>query len=425
MERRVDATDADFWTRFFGSDSWSGEPVSPQQAMQISTWFSCARKIAQTVATLPIGIYRRLPNGDKEAMSDHPLYGLLHDSPNADQTAVEFWEGRLLGVATGGNGFAEKAYLGNRLVALNRMPPDTHVERRRSDNALVYRFDDRGKEEELPQEKVFHIRGFGDGDCGMSPVEYARQSLGLAIATERAAGNVFSKGLRMAGFFTVPNNGTLDADQRLKIKDALERKYRGREAPMYGVLEAGLDFKSINMTSRDAELILNRKWNVEDICRWFDIPPILIGHAQEGQTMWGSGVEQILLGWLMTGLRPYLVRTEQAIKKRIISAEDRAKGIFAEFAVEGMLRADSVGRAELNTKMMHGAALKPNEWRKRENLPPEDGGDELYINSTLVPLSSLRADAGSVAQFTAAVSRLEALLGGDIGKGRPFPEDKE
>lgn len=403
-ERRIDATDADFWSRFFGTDSWSGESVSAQQAMQLSTWFSCARKIAQTVATLPIGTYRRLPNGDKEAVSDHPLYELLHNSPNADQTAVEFWEGRLLGVATGGNGFAEKAFLGDRLVALNRMPPDTHVERKR-DGPLVYRFYDRGKQEELPEEKVFHIRGFGDGDVGLSPLTFARQSLGLAIATEKAAGQTFAKGMRMKGFFTVPNDGTLSADQREQIKDALQSRYNGPNAPMVGVLEAGLDFKSVNMTSRDAELILNRKWNVEDICRWFDIPPILIGHAQEGQTMWGSGVEQILLGWLMTGLRPYLVRTEQAIKKRLISAEDRRNGIFAEFAVEGLLRADSAGRAEMNSKMVQNAALTPNEWRKRENLPPREGGNQLFINSTLVALNQLAA--------------------GDIGRGRPFPEDSE
>jgi len=397
LTRTIFATDADFWTRFYGAESWSGEPVSPQQAMQISTWFSCARKIAQTVATLPVSIYRRLPNGDKEALSDHHIYGLLHDSPNADQTAVEFWEGRLLGVATGGNGFAEKAFVGDRLVSLNRMPADTFVERQ-TDGALRYKFYDRGKEETLPEEKVFHIRGFGDGDVGLSPVEFARQSLGLAIATEKAAGQLFAKGMRMKGFFTVPNDGTLSQDQREQIRDALKGNYNGSAAPMVGVLEAGVDFKTVTMSSRDAELILNRKWNVEDICRWFDIPPILIGHAQEGQTMWGSGVEQILLGWLMTGLRPYLVRTEQAIKKRLISAEDRAKGIFAEFAVEGMLRADSAGRAEYLSKKVQNGALTPNQWRRLDNDPPMPGGDQLLVNSTLVPLTSLegaRADPGT------------------------------
>jgi HK97 family phage portal protein len=142
---------------------------------------------------------------------------------------------------------------------------------------------------------------------------------------------------------------------------------------------------------------MSRKHSVEEICRYLDMPPILIGHASEGQTMWGSGVEAINLAWLTLGLRPYLTRIEQAVKKRILTPADRARGIFVEFNVDGLLRADSKSRAELMSKMIQNAALEPNEWRRKENLPRRDGGDQLFINSTLVPI----AQAGQHAQRAA------------------------
>lgn len=385
----VTAADDGFWAAFHSSgENFSGEHVTSHGAMQLSAFWACVRLISETIATLPIGVYQRAPNGDKQAVSSHPLYALLHDSPNADQTAVEFWEGRAIGLCTGGNGFAEKTLAADgRVISLERMPADTSV-CRLDDGTLEYRFTERGKQERLPEAKVFHIRGFGDGDVGMSPVSYARQTLGLAKATDRQAGQTFSKGLRSKGFFVMPGGQKpLTPDQRIDAKRTLVDANSGQNAPWAGILEGGVDFKSVNITPRDAELILSRRFNVEDICRWLGVPPILIGHASQGQTMWGSGVEQIMLGWLTLGLRSYLTRIEQAAKKRLLSPADRSRGIFIEFAVEGLLRADSTARAELMSKMVQNAALMPNEWRRKENLAPVEGGDQLFINSTLVPLS--------------------------------------
>jgi len=402
-ERPVGVQPADdgFWQAFYGQENFAGEHIDAHGAMQLSAWWSGVRLISETVATLPIGIYERAANGDKRAVSSHPLYGILHDSPNADQTAVEFWEGRMLGLCGSGNGYAEKVEgAGGRLISLERMPADTIVSRTEA-GALRYKFIDRGKEETLPEEKVFHIRGFGDGDVGMSPVSYARNTLGLAKATDRHAGQTFAKGGRAKGFFVMPPTAKpLTPDQKTDAKKNLVDANAGPNAPWAGILEGGVNFQNVTMSSRDAELILSRRFNVEDICRWLRIPPILIGHSAEGQTMWGTGVEQIILSWLMTGLRTYLVRVEQAMKKRLLSPADRARGLFVEFAVEGMLRADSAARAELMSKMVQNAALMPNEWRRKENLPAVEGGDQLFINSTLVPITQAgqpRATAAAAA----------------------------
>lgn len=383
----VKPVDDGFWAALYGAETFSGEKVDAHGAMQLSAFWAATRLISETIATLPIGVFERDGNGDKQPVSSHPLYGLLHDSPNADQTAVEFWEGRLLGLCTSGNGFAEKTMAGDsRLISLERMPADTAVTRTQA-GGLEYRFYDRGKTEILPESKVFHIKGFGDGDVGMSPVSYARQTLGLAKATDRQAGQVFAKGMRSKGFFVTPPAVKLTPAQRTDARKNLVDANAGPNAPWAGILEGGVTFQGVNLSPRDAEMIMNRKFNVEDICRWLRVPPIMIGHSGEGQTMWGSGVEQIVLAWLTLGLRPYLVRIEQAVKKRLLTPADRARGLFVEFAVEGILRADSKTRSELMSKMVQNGAMKPNEWRRRENLPPEAGGDRLFINSTLIPLA--------------------------------------
>ncbi len=384
----IAATDRDFWDAWHGTETDAGEAVSEQGAMKLGAYWACARLISETVATLPIKVYERGANGEKRAVTQHDLYPLLHDSPNSDQTAVEFWEGRLLGLCTHGNGFAEKTQRANgSLISLERMPPDTGVSRNR-DGALEYRFSDRGKELILPQEKVFHIRGFGDGDVGLSPVSYARQTLGLTRATDRAAAQAFAKGLRSKGFFVMPAGAkAMTADQKSDARKNLVEANSGPNAPWAGILEGGVDFKSVTLSLKDAEMLMNRRFNVEEICRWLRVPPILIGHAAEGQTMFGSGVEQLMIWWLTTGLRPYLTRVEQRAKKDLLTPLDRSRGIFMEFSVEGLLRADSAARAELNAKMVQHGALKPAEWRASENYAPADGADQLFINSTMTPLA--------------------------------------
>lgn len=391
VDRRIDLRASEFWTNFYGIDNWAGESVNEHGAMQLSAFFAGSRLISQTIATLPLGVFQKDSAGNKQAVNDHPLYELLHDSPNADQTAVEFWEGRGLGLCTTGNGFAEKVERANgSLISLERMPCDTGV-RRTTEGALEYRFTDRGKEEVLPESKVFHIRAFGDGDVGLSPVAFARQTLGIATATDKAAAQTFSKGMRSKGFFVMPGTRQLTPEQRTEARKTLVEANSGPNAPWTGILEGGVDWKAVNISPRDAELIMSRKFNVEDICRWLGIPPILIGHAADGQTMWGTGVEQIRLGWLMTGLLPYLERIEQAGRKRLMTPADRAKGLFLEFNIDGFLRGDSRTRSEVLAKEVQNGARTPNEWRRLNNLPPLPGGDQLFINSALIPIDQAGA----------------------------------
>lgn len=401
------------------TSSWAGRSVGPAGALQIAAWWACVRLIAETVATLPIGLFERKADGSRASASGHPLYGLLHDSPNADQTAVEFWEGLVLQLCTYGNAYALKHVRdGGGLISLEPLSaaPGAMVVTRSESGVLRYRFVLRGKTMDVGEDRMFHIRGFGDGgDLGLSVVGFARQTLGLAEAIAHSAGATFKNGMKASVFFTQPpGQKAMTTDQRKDFKETFIDPYVGAEAnTAAGLLEHGFDVKTVSLPPRDAEMLMSWRFSVEEICRWFRVPPVLIGHSAQGQTMWGSGIEQIMLGWLTLGLRPYLTRIEQAIKKRLIAPADRGR-FYAEFNVEGLMRADSAGRAALLSALGQNGYITRNEGRALDNRPPMDGGDELTVQSNMIRLRDLgKADAtGGEQQLRPAFVNL--LFGGDV-----------
>ena len=153
-------------------------------------------------------------------------------------------------------------------------------------------------------------------------------------------------------------------------------------------LEAGWKFVQLSMNPEDAQLLESRGFNVEEICRWFDTPPVLIGHSSAGQTMFGAGVEQIMLGWQTLGLDPLLVNIQQAVGKQLIPVGERPT-LYAEYNREALMRADSVGRAALYASAGQNAWMNRDEIRERENLPPVPGGQIMTVQSNLVPLDQL------------------------------------
>lgn len=374
----------------YGHEWDSNESVTPDSALKLSAWWSSIRLTSETIATLPCNIFQRTGE-NRKPVPEHWLYPILHDMPNAEQTPVEFWEGRIAPLCMVGNSYAEKRMVGGRLLSLTPMPVNqVSVYRRESDNAITYKFSDRGKSEELPADKVFHIKGFTPNDeiIGLSPVEYAARSLGGALAAERAAARVYGRGLRAAGFFTPPVE-MLPEQREQFLKNYIAPGEGAYNEGKTLIFPPGFDWKPMSITPKDAEMLMSRSFNVEDVCRWMRVPPILIGHASEGQTMWGSGVEQIILGWLVLGLRAYLRRIEAAVNYRLLTPADRAQGFSFEFNFEGLLRADSAARAQLMSTLAQNGLRTRNELRKIDNWPEVPGGDALTVQSNLVPLDKL------------------------------------
>jgi HK97 family phage portal protein len=401
----LSTVDPRLYEHLSGGYSNSGQSVSVNSAMQLSAVWSCVRLISETVATLPLMVYRVDASGRKTVAKDHQLYELLHDAPNLDMTAAEFWESMLACLALWGNAYAEKLLSpAGRVIMLEPLRPDlmrvTKVGRR-----VRYRYHDpdaQGGYRDFTEDQIFHLKGFGtDGLTGLSPISFARHSLGNAMSVEESVGATFRNMVRPSGILTTDQ--LLTKAQQDAYSSKLADKFSGAvNSGKVMTLMAGFKFQPIGMPPEDAQMLQTRGFHVEEICRWFRIPPFMIGHTEK-VTSWGTGLEQQMIGFLTFALRPYLTRIEQAIRKSLVSPLD-VRTITAEFNLEGLLRADSHGRAEFYGAMVNNGLMTRNEIRAKENLPPMPGGDRLtlQINNTFLDLLGAAPAAANQSRQPAA-----------------------
>lgn len=386
--RKVKLTDPSGWILDRGTNA--GKMVTPDTTLQLSAAWACVRLKSRVVGSLPMLLYERFGNGARRPNRDHWLYGLVHDSPNASQTAAEFWGGMVACMDLWGNAVAEKVPgPRGRVNSLEPLRPE-FVNIRRIDGQKVFEYDPPfGTRRTLREDQVLHLKGFSiGGDVGLSAISYGRETLGLALAADETAARVFADGLQVSGFLELSAGMKPTKEQREELVKLFERFAGSHRSGKVMPLEAGWKFVPLSMNPGDAQLLESRAFNVEEICRWFDVMPILIGHASAGQTMWGSGVEQIMLGWLTLDLDPLLTNIEQAVRKQLLPPADRSN-FFVEYRREGLLRADSAGRAALLSSLGQNGYLTRNEGRALDNRAPLPGGDVLTVQSNLIPLDQL------------------------------------
>jgi HK97 family phage portal protein len=387
----LNASSVPFWRGFFGASTTSGEVVTVEKALGLDAFWACASLIQDAIGTLPCVLYDA--SGVKPATGDD-LYGLLHDLPNADDTASEFWSMVALCLCTDGNFFAEKKYVGGKLVALNPLHPQA-VEIKRDDrNSRYYEYNETygvGKKSgirKISEDKMFHVRGKRMPECdrGISPVGVLRNILGSAMAGEKAGAKVYKGGLISTTLLT--SDQVLKADQRTQLAASLKGVVGAENAGGVAVLEAGLTPHTISVKPVDAQMLESRQYAVEQICRIFGVPPVMIGHAANGTTTWGSGIEQLILQFSKTCLRPMLQRIEDAIYRDIFTPEQRKK-FSVKFNMDAFLEGDSVARANFLTKMSDSGIYTKDEARAYENKPPIPGGAHAIVNGTMQRLDKI------------------------------------
>lgn len=377
-------------------ESWAGEHVGTQDVLAISSAWACVNLIAGTIGTLPLMVYRTNSKGERIVARDHPLWRVLHESPNADQTPVDFLEFLAANIELQGNGIARRSLgRGRDLAALTPVRADIVTVARQKSGELRYRFSENGRSYDLGQDEVLHIRGFGGGpEGGLSTLTYGRNTFGLAKALDRSAGATFRNGMRPSVVITFAE--FLDKGRRAEIHEALEQKYLGAmNAGRPFVAEGGQTVQTLSMTPEDAQMLESRAFSLEDVCRFFGVPPFMIGHTEKS-TSWGTGLEQQTLGFQKFTLRRRLSRIEQAMRKQLLTPKDRADGITIEFALEGLLRGDTKARAEFYDRMSRMGAMTINEIRQLENLPAVDGGDVPRMQMQNVPITEAGKEASDV-----------------------------
>lgn len=371
----------------------SGETVSDTSVLALSATWACVNLLAGTIASLPLMVYRTSSDGRRTVDRGNPLYRLLHDSPNYDQTAVDFWEFLSASLELRGNAFAKiERAIDGRIVALRPINAAGVSVRRLANGPLEYRWTQDGRSFIEQESTVLHIRGFGgDPLGGMSTLQFGRRAFGLAQAIDRSASATFRNGLRPS--FQLQFDKFLTAEQRAVAKKELVDDFAGAmNAGRPFIAEGGAKLEALSLNPEDAQMLQSRSFSVEEICRFFQVPPFMVGHTEKSSS-WGTGLEQQTLGFQKFTLRRRLKRIEQAIEKQLLTVDDRASGITVEFNIEGLLRADSMGRANYYRTMTQIGCMTINEVRALENMPPIDGGDEPRIQSQNQTISQIDADA--------------------------------
>lgn len=381
------------------NDGWydplpdAGEVVTETSALAVSSVWACANLIAGTISSLPFQVFRARPDGFKEFYPSHPLYRVIHDTPNYDQTALDFWDYANLSIELRGNAFADiKRDRDGRVIALRPVKPDTMAVRRTEKGPLRYTWTEDGRRYDRDERDVLHIRGpGGDPLTGMSTLTVGRQVFSSAMAAERAAAGMFRNGMRPSG--VVKFKEWLSPDRRQTTRENFANHYMGAiNAGRPVILEGDTEFQALSISPEDAQMLETRAFSVEEICRFFGVPPVMIGHTSK-TTSWPTGVEQQVLMFQKFTLRRRLKRIEQAVSMQLLSAEDRAQGVLVEFNLEGLLRADSAGRASFYQTMTQLGGMTINEVRRLENLPPVAGGDTPRMQMQNVPIDSAPINA--------------------------------
>ena len=362
--------------------------IGTAAALTLSAVWACVNLLSGTIASLPLMVYRDDKGGKRVVAYDHPLFYLLHDSPNADQTSLDFWDFVAATIELRGNGYSEiKRNGGGKVVALGvPYAPELVEVRRLPSGNLEYRVRDGGTERVFPQERMLHIRGFGGNPLGgLSTLTFARRTFGMAMVTEGAARSTFGNGIRTNAAFI--SEHPLTKEQMNEVDEVLSEKYAGAmNAGRPLILNHGMKFQSLSMNPEDAQMLESRAYGVEEICRFFGVPPFMIGHTQKS-TSWGTGLEQQTLGFQKFTLRRRLKRIESALEKQLLTPADRANGITVEFNLDGLLRGDSASRAASYASGIQNGYYTINEVRAWENLPPVEGGDESRVQIQNQPVS--------------------------------------
>ena len=377
---------------FFFGTSGSGKPVNATTAIQLSTVYACVRVISETVASLPLGVYEAKEDGNRKA-TEHPLYPLLHDEPNSEMTSFVLREVMLAHLLLWGNSYCQIIRSGrNQVTGLYPLLPDKMTVDRDKKGILTYTYmTSNGEQVVLSPEDVLHIPGLGfDGIMGYSPIALEKNAIGLGIASEEYGSKFFSNGARPSGILTHPNT----VKNPKALRESWNSAYGGSSnSNRVAILEEGMKFEPIAIPNNEAQFLETRKFQVDEICRIFRVPPHLVGNLEHATF---SNIEHQSIDFAVHTIRPWLVRIEQAMNRSLFTEQEKGGGssgrrYYVQFNIDGLMRGDYKSRMEGYAIGRQNGWLSANDIRALENqnpIPKEDGGDAYLVNGNMIPITT-------------------------------------
>jgi HK97 family phage portal protein len=350
--------------------SSSGASVTAETAMRVSAAYACMSLVAGAIATLPIGIYERL--GNERDSADHDYWWMLNEKASDGWTSATAWEAIMLSKLSHGDGFGElirPRFSSNRVTGWKPLPRHT-VAPFRDGDTVRYRITPPDKPSYvLSREDIIHLPSLGfDGLTSPSPLTYAAlEAIGTALSAQEYAGQFFSGGANFD--YALKTASKLDKTQLEQLKASLlARVQNGGRGPL--ILGGGLEPAQLSVNSKDAEILATRLFTVEEICRIFGVPPFMVGHTDK-TTSWGSGVENMGIGFVRYTLQRHLTPIAQELNSKLWPVRER---FFVEHITAALERGDIKARFDAYRTALGRAGEMPfmsaDEIRRRENMPP-------------------------------------------------------
>ena len=360
--------------------------VTLDTALQLSAVWACTKIITESISSLPINFYTKNKDGTRTILTDHPLPRLFGGKVNKWQTRQEFMECITYQLALQGNNYSaiQRNNKGDIISLVPLMTPQMTVSLQ-EDGDIQYQYQDGGGMRVYAQKSIWHNKIFGNGIVGLSPIAYARNSIGIAQAAESSTTKIYKNGGKPSGILMIDR--VLKDEQRESIKANFSELTDGNSDRLF-VLEANMEFKQVSLSPQDIELLASRHFQIEDIARFWGVPSVLINDAS-ASTAWGSGIQEIVQGFYKFGLRPYIERYKSSMISNLLTAEERAT-IDIDFDLDALLQPSRADRVKTGKEGITGGMITPNEYRKSEGMQPLEGGDSLIVQQQMIPLEQIK-----------------------------------
>lgn len=373
--------------------------ATPQSALTLSAAYRAINALSTDVASLPLKVYRKRPDGTRVEETKHPVYSLLASSPDGETTPFLQRQAAMGHVLGWGNAYFEiERDVSTRPLRLHLLKPSETEPVRASrtltistplgptivpGGSIYYRIN--GGRSKLPARDVIHLAGLGyDGLVGYSPVRILRDSFELAKNAELWGKSFFGNAARPSGAIKVP--GKADENQRNAIREAWEDMHSGPDTVgRPAVLTGGMEWQQFSISPDDAQFLSTRQFSAIEIAGIYRVPPNKIGEYSEAHY---ANVESANLDYLITVVGPWCESIEQSLNLKLFTPEERAAGLYVEHNLAALLRADAKSRAEFYTKLRDLGALSPNEIRAKENMDPIAGGDVYLVPMNMATLEN-------------------------------------
>lgn len=369
----------------------SGKSITPTTAMQCSAVFACVNVISQTLAQLPLNLYRRTTKG-KELAKDHPLFYLMAMKPNRFHNSYNYRQFSTAHMCLRGNAYSFKNKVsGGRIYELVPLHPDSvSVLQDPWTGDVTYHVSaTKGINGTFTKDQIFHVMGMTlNGYTGVSPITYARESIGLALATEEHGARLFSNGARPTLVVKTPGKISTQTFEQMKAAFYEQMVGVGNSGKPF-FAEEGMDVSPLSMSMDDAQFLETRQHQVPEIARFYRMP---LHKIQDLTKSTNNNIEHQSLEFVSDTMMPWFVCWEQSMNTQLLTIDEQ-KEYFFKFDVDDILRADMKSRFEAYASGISSEIFNPNECREKEDMNPYPGGEK-YMNRNTKP-AALTAGKGA------------------------------